>query len=182
MDLTLTGAEHLCNTFNNTCLKKNYYGLILKALLSIVALRSLYEHSILDNVNVKQCTLFWQLDAAGRKVDLLLPPYPQKHDQPSEEQPTTSEKRAYREVKTMLLSYKTRYSESGILYRESVSFLILIYLSVILCKNKQTPMQYWVTPIYFTQWKRFGCYPKVNSKWCFSKTSISSNFCKTRVS
>lgn len=69
MDLTLTGTEHLCNTFNNTCLEKNYYGLILKALLSIMAHyahKSLYEHSILDNVNVEQCTLFWQLDAAGR--------------------------------------------------------------------------------------------------------------------
>lgn len=61
MDLTLTGTEHLGDTFNNTCLEKNYYGLILKALLSIMAHyahKSFYEHSILDNVNVEQCTLF----------------------------------------------------------------------------------------------------------------------------
>lgn len=93
MDLTLTGTEHLCNTFNNTCLEKNYYGLILKALLSIMAHyahKSLYEHSILDNVNVEQCTVLTA--CCSWKVDLLLPPYPQKHDQPSEEQPTASEK------------------------------------------------------------------------------------------
>lgn len=58
MDLTSTGTEHVCNTFNNTRLEKNYYGQILKALLSIVTLKSLYEHSILYKVNVKQCILF----------------------------------------------------------------------------------------------------------------------------
>lgn len=48
--------------------------------------------------------------------------------------------------------------------------------------KRTTPIQYWVIRINFTQWKRFGCQPKVHSRWCFSKTSISSNFFKSKGS